>query len=77
MNVAKHGNQRKKNQIWLKLSGARIASTHIKPMTAIVNTAICLRMMMGILLNAIVPVIGSVQTENARVGEANGHGENY
>ncbi len=26
MNVAKHGNQKKKKQIWLKLSGAKIAS---------------------------------------------------
>ena len=27
MNVAKHGNQRKKKQIWLKLSGVKIANS--------------------------------------------------
>ena len=30
MNAAKHGNQRKKKQIWLKLSDARIVFTGIK-----------------------------------------------
>lgn len=39
---------------------------HIKPMTAIVNTAICLQTMMEILLSGIAPVIGSVLTGNAR-----------